>query len=95
MHDNFIGRGAALALLAVGHASCHAQSDPLLTLDDLLNVDANQDGQITLVEAVSDPRVMSVFAEIDVNGDGIISETEWTQATWPVRQLQQNARKDG
>ncbi|MFT6897380.1 MAG: Ca2+-binding EF-hand superfamily protein [Paraglaciecola sp.] len=44
--------------------------------DTMQRLDRNADGQISIKEAVADPRVLESFSSIDTDGNGIISAPE-------------------
>jgi hypothetical protein len=43
------------------------------------NLDHNQDGVISIKEAVADPNLLAIFAEIDRDFDGFITKLELEQ----------------
>ena len=60
----------AAALQLMVSMSIKAQEDTIQKLDQ------DQDGRITIKEAVADPAILAMFGRIDVNGDGKISKQE-------------------
>ena len=60
----------AAALQLTLSASAKAQDDIIQKLDQ------DQDGKITIKEAVADPVILASFGKIDVNGDGKITKQE-------------------
>jgi Ca2+-binding EF-hand superfamily protein len=44
--------------------------------DIIQKLDQDQDGRITIKEAVADPAILASFGRIDVNGDGKITKQE-------------------
>ena len=59
-----------VTIQAVAVADAHAVETMLSDLDD------DQDGAISLKEAVADPRLLRLFSRIDKNGDGLLSMDE-------------------
>ena len=59
-----------IAIQAVAVADAHADETLLSELDD------DQDGFISLKEAVADTRLLRLFSTIDENGDGKLSVDE-------------------
>lgn len=59
-----------IAIQAVAVADAHADETLLSELDD------DQDGFISLKEAVADTRLLRLFSAIDENGDGKLSLDE-------------------
>ena len=58
----------ALTLLAVSVSGREAQVDMVL--------DSNADNAISLIEAVGDPRLSTLFRDLDANVDGSLSRSE-------------------
>lgn len=57
------------ALLLIG-ATAFAQEDKVAMLD------TDSDGRISVEEAASDPALSAVFAELDTNKDGYLTQSE-------------------
>lgn len=64
---------ATLQLLATANA--FAQEKLIAQLDQ------DEDGLISIREAVADPNLLAVFGKIDTNGDGKISAEELSSST--------------
>jgi EF hand len=43
-------------------------------------LDANQDGRISMPEASADPRLVEKFSTVDKNGDGYLDATEYANS---------------
>ena len=66
-----------VAVQAVAVADANADDDILSRFDD------DQDGYISLKEAVADTRLLRIFSRIDENADGLLSSEELNQSIYP------------
>lgn len=65
-----------VAVQAVAVADANADDDILSRFDD------DQDGYISLKEAVADTRLLRIFSRIDENADGLLSSEELNQSVY-------------
>ncbi|GAC15288.1 EF-hand domain-containing protein [Aliiglaciecola lipolytica] len=65
---------AVIFLQSMLGTSAYAQTDLIAEMD------LDEDGMISIREAVADPNLLAAFGKIDTNGDGKISSDELLEA---------------
>lgn len=86
----FLG-AAAIAVLSTSAASWAqtssgpAAADKTMAAKDMMaaftKADANKDGKLDIVEAENVPGLVARFKQVDTDGDGMVSKTEFEKAT--------------
>lgn len=77
---------AAMSLLLVIFSSmlCAVNAQTIPEADKMLELDQDEDGTISIREAVADPSLLALFGKIDTNGDAKISIEELKSYQQPL-----------
>ncbi|MEP4892017.1 MAG: hypothetical protein ABJV04_18485 [Aliiglaciecola sp.] len=73
-----------LLLQSIVSSEAYAQSDLIAEMD------LDDDGMISIREAVADPNLLAAFGKIDSNGDGKISAEELSESSL-IKQINKKA----
>lgn len=68
--------GMSLLYLCFGLLSFMVSLNASAQVDVIAEMDQDKDGQISIREAVADPKLLASFGKIDTNGDGKINAKE-------------------
>ncbi len=68
--------GMTLLVIITACVQMIASARAYAQVDLIAQMDQDEDGQISIREAVADPNLLAAFGKIDTDGDGKISQTE-------------------
>ncbi len=71
---------AAWAQTSMGPAGTDKVMSKQEMLAAFIKADANKDGKLDIVEAENVPGLVARFKQVDTNGDGMVSKTEFEKA---------------
>ena len=74
----------SLLLVIFSSMFCAVNAQTIPEADKMLELDQDEDGTISIREAVADPSLLALFGKIDTNGDAKISIEELKSYQQPL-----------